>query len=109
MWSEQLKRKVPQNWNVTPLGQVCSFRNGINYDKNTAGDTICRIVNVRNVSSSSIILDERDLDELCLPCKQAKKYLVSNDSILIARIGIPGAPRILYISNSLQKGKLTES
>ena len=99
VWSEQLKRKISQNWNVTPLGKVCSFRNGINYDKNTAGDTTYRIVNVRNVSSSSVILDEKDLDELCLPCKQAKKYLVSNDSILIARSGIPGAPRILYKPN----------
>ncbi|WP_419573742.1 restriction endonuclease subunit S [Ruminococcus sp.] len=58
--------------------------------------TVRFIVNVRNISSSSILLDERELDEICLPCTQAEKYLVSNESILIARSGIPGAPRILY-------------
>ena len=99
VWNEQLKRKIPYNWDVTPLGEVCSFRNGINYDKNTVGDTTYRIVNVRNISSSSIILDEKELDNICLPRKQAKKYLISSNNILIARSGIPGAPRILYKPN----------
>ena len=98
-WSDRLKRKIPANWHVASLGEVSSFRNGINYEKNTAGDTTYHIVNVRNISSSSILLDERDLDEIRLPCKQANHYLVSNESILIARSGIPGAPRILYKSS----------
>ena len=96
VWNSGLKRKIPESWCVVPLGEVSSFRNGINYDKNTTGDTTYHIVNVRNISSSSILLDERELDEICLPCTQAEKYLVSNESILIARSGIPGAPRILY-------------
>ena len=96
VWNNGLKRKIPESWRVVPLGEVSSFRNGINYDKNTSGDTTYHIVNVRNISSSSILLDERELDEICLPCAQAEKYLVSNESILIARSGIPGAPRILY-------------
>ena len=96
VWNNGLKRKIPESWCVVPLGEVSSFRNGINYDKNATGDTTYHIVNVRNISSSSILLDERELDEICLPCTQAEKYLVSNESILIARSGIPGAPRILY-------------
>lgn len=96
VWNNELKRNIPENWYVVPLGEVSSFRNGINYDKNTSGDTTYHIVNVRNISSSSILLDERGLDEICLPCEQAKKYIVSSESILIARSGIPGAPRILY-------------
>ena len=96
VWNKGLKRKIPESWRVVPLGEVSSFRNGINYDKNTSGDTTYHIVNVRNISSSSILLDERELDEICLPCAQTEKYLVSNESILIARSGIPGAPRILY-------------
>ena len=96
VWNNGLKRTIPGSWRVVPLGEVSSFRNGINYDKNTTGDTTYHIVNVRNISSSSILLDERELDEICLPHMQAEKYLVSNESILIARSGIPGAPRILY-------------
>ena len=47
VWNNGLKRKIPESWCVVPLGEVSSFRNGINYDKNTTGDTTYHIVNVR--------------------------------------------------------------
>ena len=96
LWNEKLKREIPSGWDVKSLGELCSFRNGINYDKSVAGNKTYRIINVRNISSSSIVLDEKDLDEICLPQKQGDKYCVANDSIIVARSGIPGATRILY-------------
>ena len=96
LWNEKLKREIPSGWDVKSLGALCSFRNGINYDKSVAGDKTYRIINVRNISSSSIVLDEKDLDEICLPQKQGDKYCVANDSVIIARSGIPGATRILH-------------
>lgn len=96
LWNEKLKREVPSGWDVKSLGELCSFRNGINYDKSVAGNKSYRIINVRNISSSSIVLDEKDLDEICLPQKQGDKYCVANDSIIVARSGIPGATRILH-------------
>jgi len=99
VWNEQIKRKIPANWDVKPLGEICSFRNGINYDKNIEGDKTYRIVNVRNISSSAIVLDENDLDEIRLPQRQGDKYCVSSKSIIVARSGIPGAPRVLHKPN----------
>ena len=100
VWNEQLKRKVPANWQVKRLGELCTFRNGINYDKDVSGDKMYRIVNVRNISSSTMLLSEEELDEIILPQKQADKYCVTAESIIIARSGIPGATRILHKPSS---------
>ena len=35
---------IPADWKVKPLGTICSFRNGINYDKNVDGNTIYKIL-----------------------------------------------------------------
>ena len=51
LWNEKLKRYIPSGWDVKPLGELCSFRNGINYNKSAAGDKTYRIINVRNISS----------------------------------------------------------
>lgn len=99
VWNEQIKRNIPANWEVKLLGEICSFRNGVNYDKNIEGDKTYRIVNVRNISSSTIVLGENDLDKIRLPQKQGDKYCVSNESIIVARSGIPGAPRVLHKPN----------
>ena len=78
------------------LGELCIFRNGINYDKSIEGEKTHKIINVRNISSTDIMLNENELDKIRLPQKQGDKYCVSAESIIIARSGIPGATRILY-------------
>ena len=80
-----LKRNIPITWKVKTLGELCSFQNGINYDKGIIGDKDYRIINVRNISSSSILLDENELDIISLPHKKGDKYCVTDDSIIIAR------------------------
>lgn len=94
--NEQVKRNIPANWEVKSLGELCLFRNGINYDKSIEGEKTYKIINVRNISSTDIMLNENELDEIRLPQKQGDKYCVSAESIIIARSGIPGATRILY-------------
>ena len=96
MQNDILKRNIPITWKVKTLGELCSFQNGINYDKGIIGDKDYRIINVRNISSSSILLDENELDIISLPHKKGDKYCVTDDSIIIARSGIPGATRILF-------------
>ena len=95
VWNKMINHLIPADWKVKPLGTICSFRNGINYDKNVDGNTIYKIINVRNISSSTLFLDESNFDEICLPRQQGDKYCVSDESIIIARSGIPGATRIL--------------
>ena len=90
-----LKREIPEGWEMKKLGELCYFSNGINYDKTIEGDTNYKIVNVRNISSSSMLIDSEDLDSICLPSKQAKNYLIEKNAILIARSGVPGATRIV--------------
>ena len=98
--NEQVKRNIPANWEVKSLGELCLFRNGINYDKSIEGEKTYKIINVRNISSTDIMLNENELDEIRLPQKQGDKYCVSAESIIIARSGIPGATRILYKPNN---------
>ena len=99
-WNAQLKREIPQGWIVKKLGDICKFNNGINYDKDVYGDKTYRIINVRNISSSSLIINEQDLDEINLPSNLAENFLIDNNSILIARSGTPGATRIIENATS---------
>lgn len=95
VWNETLKRKIPAGWEVKKLGDVCNFRNGINYDKKKKGDKLYKIVNVRNISASSFFLNQEEFDEIWLKSTLADNYIVPESSILIARSGCPGATRII--------------
>lgn len=37
VWNKMINHLIPADWKVKPLGTICSFRNGINYDKNVDG------------------------------------------------------------------------
>ena len=95
VWNDELKREIPAGWEVKPLSDLCSFMNGINYDKNEVGNKKYRIVNVRNITASSLLLDDSDFDEIVLKSSQAERYLIADSDILIARSGTPGATRLL--------------
>ena len=95
VWNEELKREIPEGWEVTYLSELCDFNNGINYDKDELGDKNYSIINVRNITSSTLLLDKSDFDIINLKSSQANKYLVEKDDILIARSGTPGAVRLL--------------
>lgn len=98
VWNEELKREIPDGWKSVKLDKLCSFSNGINYDKNQNGDKDYRIINVRNISTSSLLLDYKTFDVINLLSKQAEKYIVGTNDILIARSGMPGAVRLLMSS-----------
>jgi type I restriction enzyme, S subunit len=86
---------IPIDWVAITLNEIGSFKNGINYSPTDTGDTQARIINVRNVSSSSFFLKNSSLDELCLKGTAVSKYLATEKSILITRSGIPGATRLI--------------
>lgn len=95
VWNEKLKREIPEGWELYCLEKLGDFKNGINYSKDEVGDRQYKIVNVRNISSSSIFIDNSDLDELTLKCSNGDNYLVKDSDILIARSGTPGATRLI--------------
>ena len=95
VWNEKLKTSIPYNWQVLPLDKIGKFKNGINYTKGEEGNKLYKIVNVRNISSSSFFVDNSDLDVLSLNSQNGDNYLVNPSNILIARSGTPGATRLL--------------
>ena len=95
VWNEKLKREIPEGWDVKELDDLLDFSNGINYEKNIAGDKKYRIINVRNITSSSIFINKEDLDTIMLPSKQANNFLINEDDIIIARSGTPGSTRLI--------------
>lgn len=93
VYNETLKREIPEGWEVKMLSEIGTFKNGINYDPNEQGNTEYRIVNVRNVSSTSLLIDASELDILLLDEHKANTYLIKEGDILITRSGNPGATR----------------
>lgn len=94
-YNDILGKEIPENWNVCKLGDICSLKNGINYEKKDLGNKEYSILNVRNISSSSFILNENDFDHIKLSEKLGEKYIIGDNDILIARSGCPGEVRIL--------------
>jgi len=95
VWNDALKREIPAGWTDSSLAEFGTFRNGINYDPSVGGNSEARIVNVRDVSGSTVFLKGEGLDVLELDQSDIDKYLVTPNSILIARSGIPGATRMM--------------
>ena len=97
VWNEKLKREIPSCFEVVNMGNLCDFRNGINYSKGETGNDY-QIVNVRNISSSRILLDGEDFDVITVPTSKAENYVLKPDDIIIARSGCPGSTRLLLSS-----------
>ena len=53
------------------------------------------IVNVRNISASTLLLNKEEMDLISLPSNLADRYLVQKNDILIARSGSPGSVRLI--------------
>jgi type I restriction enzyme S subunit len=95
VWNEELKREIPEGWEVNCLGNLGNFKNGVNYDPSNPGEIACPIINVRNISASRYFLKNEDLDIIYLREADVRKYSVHEGSIIIARSGIPGATRLI--------------
>lgn len=78
-----------EGWEKGKLGELGTFKNGINYLRDEVGDTEFSIVNVRNISNNKWIL-KNSLDKIKLNYNKAKKYLLNEKDILIARSACPG-------------------
>ncbi|HFC8842124.1 TPA: restriction endonuclease subunit S [Neisseria oralis] len=101
VFDETLKREIPKGWEVKSLGEIVNFKNGINYSSDDVGDSVSYIVNVRDVSNSSIFIHEDDLDIVNLQGDKLQAYQIKENTILVARSGNPGATRLLVNTNKL--------
>lgn len=80
---------IPEGWTVSNLEDTGTFKNGINYLRNEAGDTEFFIANVRDIANNKLLLKE-SLDKIKINLGKAKEYLLQEKDILIARSAIPG-------------------
>ena len=101
VFDETLKREIPKGWEVKSLGEIVNFKNGINYSSDDVGDSVSYIVNVRDVSNSSVFIHEDDLDIVNLQSDKLHAYQIKENTILVARSGNPGATRLLINTNKL--------
>lgn len=101
VFDETLKREIPKGWEVKSLGEIVNFKNGINYSSDDVGGSVSYIVNVRDVSNSSIFIHEDDLDIVNLQSDKLQAYQIKENTILVARSGNPGATRLLVNTNKL--------
>ena len=95
VYHPELKREIPEGWGVDKLGELAQFKNGINYEKTSSGSEKVKIINVRNISSSTIFINQTDLDEIFLENDKSTNFIVNKEMILITRSGIPGATRLV--------------
>ena len=95
LYHPELKREIPEGWGVEKLGELAQFKNGINYEKTSSGSEKVKIINVRNISSSTIFINQTDLDEIFLENDKSTNFIVNEGMILITRSGIPGATRLV--------------
>ena len=100
VWNDKLKREIPAIFKASFLGELCNFRNGINYAKDEVGEQF-EIVNVRNISSSKILLDGESFDTISVLPSRAGNYIVKDNDIIIARSGCPGSTRLLLSSSNI--------
>lgn len=100
VWNDKLKREIPAIFKASFLGELCSFRNGINYAKDEIGEQF-EIINVRNISSSKILLDGESFDTISVPASRAGNYIVKDNDIIIARSGCPGSTRLLLSPSNI--------
>ena len=95
VYHPEVKREIPEGWGVEKLGDLAQFKNGINYEKTSSGSEKVKIINVRNISSSTIFINQTDLDEIFLENDKSTNFIVNEGMILITRSGIPGATRLV--------------
>ena len=88
-------KNIPKTWKKLSISDICTLKNGINYEKDIKGDKDYTIVNVRDITASSLFIDNSSCDRISLPSILANKYLIPKDTILIARSGTPGSVRLV--------------
>jgi type I restriction enzyme S subunit len=92
--------KIPKGWTISRLGDSGTFKNGINYLRDEAGDTDFFIANVRDIANNKLLLKE-SLDKIKINLSKAKEYLLQEKDILIARSASPG--EISLVLGDLEK------
>ncbi len=81
-WKNEAERFDPE-WPIIELSEICSFKNGLNFDKNSSGFTV-KIIGVSDFQNN-LYAPLDNLDEVHLNAPLAEDYLVKTGDILFVR------------------------
>ena len=94
---------IHPDWPVVDLSEICSFKNGLNFDKTSSGHTV-KIIGVSNFQKH-LYAPLDDLDEVHLASPLSDDYLVQAGDILFVRSN--GNPdlvgRSLFVAQPLER------
>jgi type I restriction enzyme M protein len=74
---------IQHDWPITQLGEICSFKNGLNFTRGSSGHCV-KIIGVSNFKDN-LYAPLTDLDEVCLDAPLSDEYLVREGDILFVR------------------------
>jgi type I restriction enzyme M protein len=74
---------IHSDWPIIELSEICSFKNGLNFDKTSSGHTV-KIIGVSNFQAN-LYAPLDDLDEVHLAAPLGSEYLVKTGDILFVR------------------------
>jgi len=74
---------IQPDWPMVELGEICSFKNGLNFNKASSGHTV-KIIGVSNFKTN-LYAPLADLEEVHLDAPLAVEYLVRGGDILFVR------------------------
>ncbi len=74
---------IHPDWPVIELGEICSFKNGVNFRRTASGHTM-KIIGVGDFQAN-LYVPMADLDEVHLDAPLADEYLVEGGDILFVR------------------------
>ena len=74
---------IHPDWPIIELSEICSFKNGLNFDKTSSGHTL-KIIGVSDFQKH-LYAPQEDLDEVHLATRLGDEYLVKGGDILFVR------------------------
>lgn len=74
---------VHPDWPIIQLGEICTFKNGLNFNKTSSGHTV-KIIGVRNFQAN-LYAPLADLDEVTVDSPLGDDFLVRGGDILFVR------------------------
>ena len=75
---------VPDGWNMSSLGEVMDFKNGLNFKKEDAGEAI-KIVGVKDFKGFTELMDFQSLDMIKVADKIKDDELLKSGDLLFVR------------------------
>ncbi len=98
-YNEELGKEIPKGWRNCNHNELGDFKNGINFSKNENGDSSFYIINVRDIIKNNFVL-ESTCDVINIDFNKAKKYLLKEGDIILARSASPGEVIFIYEFNN---------